>query len=223
MFKKYVKHCPQAMVQNYVGKCVLGKKSNEQAGENLIGYARVSTEEQSLEMQISALVKSGVPRKHIAVEKVSAAAQVRPELEAIIDGLRKGDTLVVWKMDRIARSVVDLLKKMERIEGAGAKFRSLTEQIDTTTPAGKLLFHVLAALAEFERDLIVERTRTGVKAAKARGVRFGQAPKLSDKDRAQAQKMRDRGDSIRVIAARFDVSHNTIRNWTTGPGRKRKK
>ena len=201
----------------------MGKKVEQRASENLIGYARVSTEEQSLEMQISALVKSGVPRKHIAVEKVSAAAQVRPELEAILDGLREGDTLVVWKMDRIASSLVDLLNKMGKIEKAGARFRSLTEQIDTTTPAGKLLFHVLGALAEFERDLIVERTRTGVKAAKARGVRFGQAPKLNPKQVKEAQRLRNKGQSIRQIAELFDVSHNTIRNWTTGPSRRRKK
>ena len=99
----------------------------------------------------------------------------------------------------------------------------MTEQIDTTTPAGKLLFHVLGALAEFERDLIVERTRSGVKAAKARGVRFGQQPKLTPQQVKQAQKMRDARKSIRVIAKHFDVSHNTIRNWTTGPSRKRRK
>lgn len=205
------------------GSVQVGRKVEKQASENLIGYARVSTEEQSLEMQIAALVKSGVPRKHISVEKVSAAVQVRPELEAIIDGLRSGDTLVVWKMDRIARSLVDLLNKMGKIEAAGARFKSLTEQIDTTTPAGKLLFHVLGALAEFERDLIVERTRSGVKAAKARGVRFGQQPKLSPTQVKEAQRLRNKGQSIRQIAEFYDVSHNTIRNWTTGPGRKRRK
>lgn len=191
--------------------------------ETLIGYARVSTEEQSLQMQIDALVRHGVPANNIAKEKVSAARAVRPVLEGILDGLRHGDTLVVYKMDRIARSLVDLIDKMTRIEKAGAGFRSLTEQIDTSTPGGRLIFHVLGALAEFERDLIRERTRTGVKAALARGVRFGQEPKLSPKDVERAQKMRDKGMSIRAIAAHYDVSHNTIRNWTTGPSRKRRK
>ena len=191
--------------------------------ENLIGYARVSIEEQSLEMQIQALMKAGVPKAHISVEKVSAARVVRPALEEILSGLRDGDTLVVWKMDRIARSLVDLLTKMDQIKASGASFRSLTEQIDTSTPGGRLIFHVLGALAEFERDLIRERTRTGVKAAQARGVRFGQEPKLSVRDREKAQKLRDKGMSIRVIADQFDVSHNTIGNWTTGPSRKRRK
>ena len=191
--------------------------------ENLIGYARVSTEEQSLEMQIQALMKAGVPKAHISVEKVSAARVVRPALEEILAGLRDGDTLVVWKMDRIARSLVDLLTKMDQIKASGASFRSLTEQIDTSTPGGRLIFHVLGALAEFERDLIVERTRSGVKAAKARGVRFGQQPKLSPAQVKEAQRLRNKGQSIRQIAEFFDVSHNTIRNWTTGPGRKRRK
>lgn len=191
--------------------------------ENLIGYARVSTEEQNLEMQISALTRNGVPRVNIAVEKVSAAASKRPALDGVLEGLRPGDVLVVWKMDRIARSLSDLMAKMATIVAAGASFKSLTEHIDTSTPGGRLIFHVLGALAEFERDLIVERTRAGVVAAKARGVRFGQEPKLSDKQVSKAQKMRDAGKSIRVIAAQFDVSHNTIRNWTTGPSRKRRK
>jgi DNA invertase Pin-like site-specific DNA recombinase len=199
--------------------CGLMKKPTE----NLIGYARVSTEEQSLEMQIDALVKAGVPRNNISVEKVSAARQKRPELDEILDGLRGGDTLVVWKMDRIARSLVDLLTKMDRISQSGASFRSITEQIDTTTPGGRLIFHVLGALAQFERDLIVERTRAGVKAAMARGVKFGTDPKLNEKQRAQAQKMRDNQVPIRTIAAHFNVSHNTIANWTHGPGRGRKK
>jgi len=189
--------------------------------ETLIGYARVSTEEQSLDMQIDALVKAGVPRANIAVEKISAAAQRRPELEAILDGLRESDVLVVWKMDRIARSLVDLLGKMDRINTSGASFKSLTEQLDTTTPGGRLIFHVLGALGEFERDLIVERTRAGVKAAQARGVRFGQPPKLTPAQRKKAQQMRNRGESIRAIASVFGVSHNTVRNWTAGPSQKR--
>lgn len=172
-------------------------------------------------MQIDRLIAAGVPADNIASEKVSAARAVRPVLEGVLNDLRHGDTLVVYKMDRIARSLIDLIEKMGRIEKAGAGFRSLTEQIDTSTPGGRLIFHVLGALAEFERDLIKERTRTGVKAAMARGVRFGVEPKLSGKQVEQAQKQRDRGDSIRLIASRFGVSHNTIRNWTVGPTRRR--
>lgn len=190
--------------------------------ENLIGYARVSTAEQSLQMQIDALVKAGVPRAHIAVEKVSAARANRPELDGILDGLREGDTLVVWKMDRIARNLVDLLTKMDRIKTAGASFKSLTEQIDTTAPGGRLIFHVLGSLAEFERDLIVERTRTGVKAAKARGVKFGQERALTDEQVEKAQAMRDDGIPVIKIAARFKIAPNTVRNWTRGPNDKRR-
>lgn len=185
--------------------------------ENLIGYARVSTAEQSLQMQIDALVKAGVPRAHIAVETVSAARAKRPELDTILAGLRPGDTLVVWKMDRIARNLVDLLTKMDTIKTAGASFKSLTEQIDTTTPGGRLIFHVLGSLAEFERDLIVERTRTGVKAAKARGVKFGQERALNDDQTLVAQRMRDDGIPVVKIAEKFKCAPNTIRNWTRGP------
>lgn len=164
-------------------------------------------------MQIQALVKAGVPRDNIVLEKGSAAKR-RPALDDLLSGIREGDELVVWKMDRIARSLKDLLGKMEYIRQAGCGFRSLTEQIDISTPGGRLLFHVLGALAEFERDLIVERTKSGVKRAKERGVRFGQERKLTDAQIKQAQKMRDMGKTTREIADHFGVSHNTIRNWT---------
>lgn len=189
----------------------------------LIGYARVSTEEQNLEMQIAALEKAGVPRSSIHVEKVSAAVSQRPKLSWAIESLREGDTLVCWKMDRIARSLADLMRRIKQIEDSGANFRSLTEHIDTTTPGGRLIFHVLGALAEFERDLIRERTRAGVKAAQERGVRFGVDPKLSPKQIAEAQRMRDRGQSVYKIAEHFDVAHTTIYNWTSGPKRPRKR
>lgn len=168
-------------------------------------------------------MKAGCERQHIHVEKVSGAASDRPKLEWCLDSLRPGDTLVVWKMDRLARSLVDLLGKMERLGKIGVQFVSITEKIDTTTPGGRLVFHVLAAIAEFERDLIRERTRAGVKAAMARGVKFGQDPKLSATQQKQAQKLRDKGIGLRVIAEQFDVSHSTIRAWTVGPGRTRKR
>lgn len=120
-------------------------------------------------------------------------------------------------------AIGDIVVDLVGMRGVVIGMRGDTEQIDTATPGGRLIFHVLGALAEFERDLIRERTRTGVKSAMARGVRFGQAPKLSPKQVEQAQRLRDKGESIRQIAERYDVSHNTIRNWTTGPGRKRKK
>lgn len=187
----------------------------------LVGYARVSTTEQNLDMQIEALTKAGVAKDHIHIEKVSGASVRRPKLEWALDSLRAGDTFVVWKMDRLARSLVDLLAKMKRLEEMGVEFVSLTEKIDTTTPGGRLIFHVLASIAEFERDLIRERTQAGVRAAMERGVKFGTDPILTPAQRKQAQKLRDKGISLRLIADEFKVSHSTIRAWTVGPGRKR--
>lgn len=189
------------------------RHTEPETGKNLIGYARVSTQEQNLEMQIDALIRAGVPRNHIVVEKVSAAAK-RKALDEIFDGLREGDELVVWKMDRLARNLKELIERMERIRALGCGFRSISEQIDVSTPAGKLLFHVVGALAEFERDLVIERTKAGVRRAMADGVKFGADPKLKPEDVKAAQKMRDGGQSIRTIAKQFKVSHNTIRNWT---------
>lgn len=179
--------------------------------------------EQNLEMQVDALKRSGVHPDNIHVEKVSGAASKRPTLEWALATLREGDTFVVWKLDRMARSLTDLLNKMEILRKSGASFRSLTEQIDTTTPGGRLIFHVMGAIAEFERDLIRERTRAGVKAAVERGVKFGQDPKLKPAQIKAAQKLRDKGVSMRDVGKRFGVSHSTIRAWTSGPGRARKK
>lgn len=191
-------------------------------GANLIGYARVSTEEQSLEMQIEALIRYGVPETHISVEKVSGAASKRPALDAILEGLRPGDRIVAWRLDRIGRDIRDLLDKMAFIEAKGAEFHSLTEHFDTKTPAGRMHMQFAMMMADHERNVTIERTREGVKAAVARGVKFGQDPFLSAAQVKQAQKMRDKGLSVRRIAEKFGCSHNTIRNWTTGLTRKRK-
>jgi DNA invertase Pin-like site-specific DNA recombinase len=189
----------------------------------MVGYARVSTAEQSMKMQIEALQKAGVRLDSIHQEHVSGAASRRPKLEWALKTLRPGDTFTVWKMDRMARSLVDLLKRMDQIKAEGAQFKSLTEEIDTNTPGGRLVFHVLGAIAEFERDLIRERTNAGVKAAMARGVKFGQPPALNPKQIKQAQVLRDKGTSVRTIAKQFKVSHATIYAWTRGPGQRRKR
>lgn len=167
-------------------------------------------------MQVQHLLKAGVRQSDIHVEKVSAASAKRPRLHWALENLREGDTLVVWKMDRLARSLLDLINKLKQIETAGARFRSLTEHIDTNTPGGRLIFHVLGALAEFERDLVVERTRAGVKVAQAAGKRFGVECKLSPQQKLQAQKMRDNGASAREIAKKYKVSAQTIYSWTVG-------
>lgn len=189
----------------------------------LIGYARVSTIEQNLEMQKQALLNAGVHPDALHVEHVSGASANRPVLEWALDELREGDTFCVWKLDRIARSLTDLLKRMEQIKQSGANFRSLTEDIDTNTASGRLLFHVMGAIAEFERDLIRERTKAGVRAAMERGVKFGPDRKLNAKQIAQAQKMRDAGKSLRTVAKHFGVSHTLIEDYTTGARRFRKK
>lgn len=167
--------------------------------------------------------RAGVTDASLYVEKVSAASSKRPMLERAIGDLRPGDTFTVWKMDRLARSLVDLLKRMRQIEAKGAGFKSLTEAIDTTTAAGRLVMHVMGAIAEFERDLIVERTKAGMEQARRDGKQVGQPQVLDDKQKSQAQKMRDRGVSVRKIAEHFKVSHGTVYNWTDGPKRARKK
>lgn len=134
----------------------------------LIGYARVSTQEQETNAQIDALTKAGCER--IYQEKRSGGNMRRPQLEELLLSLSPGQTVVVYKLDRIARSLKDLLAIIERIEAAGAEFRSLTEHMDTKSPAGRMIFQIVGAFAEFERELIRERTRVGMQAAMKRGV-----------------------------------------------------
>jgi DNA invertase Pin-like site-specific DNA recombinase len=174
----------------------------------LVGYARVSTIEQNLDMQVEALRRAGVAQERIHVEKLSASNKKRPKLDWAISVLRPGDVLVVWKLDRIARSLSDMLYRVQQIETAGAGFKSLTEQIDTTTPAGRLLLHVIGSLAQFERDLVVQRTRAGVAAAKARGVVFGQPKKLDDTQAKQCRKWKAEGKSVREIQALVKQQYN---------------
>src|SRR5437763_1565586 len=137
----------------------------------LIGYARVSTQEQTLSLQQDALHQAGCER--IFTDTASGAKADRPGLDDAVDHVRSGDTLVVWKLDRLGRSLPHLIETIRQLQERGIGFKSLTEQIDTTTSGGKLIFHVFAALAEFERDVIRERTRAGLTAARARGRRGG--------------------------------------------------
>ena len=150
----------------------------------LVGYARVSTLDQNPQLQIDALKQAGCERLY--VEKASGAHHDRPELKAALAYMRPGDTLVVWRLDRLGRSLKHLIEMMAELEGQGIGFQSVTEAIDTTTPGGKLVFHIFGALAEFERNLIRERTHAGLEAARARGRRGGRRKKLNDKQRAMA-------------------------------------
>jgi DNA invertase Pin-like site-specific DNA recombinase len=136
---------------------------------HLLGYARVSTTDQQPHLQVDALEQAGCDR--VFTETASGTRADRPTLEQLLDQLRPGDTLVVWKLDRLGRSLRHLVYTVSGLAGRGIGFRSLQEAIDTTTPGGKLVFHVFAALAEFERDLIRERTAAGLVAARARGRR----------------------------------------------------
>ena len=196
---------------------------NPNAPPMVIGYARVSTVEQSLSMQIAALKRAGVTDAGLYVEKVSAVSTRRPKLAEALDALRPGDTFAVWKMDRLARSLSDLLAKMDLITAKGAVFKSLTENIDLSTAGGKLMMQMLGVIAEFERNLTIERTTAGMARAREEGKQVGQPPALTPKQVEQAQKMRDKRKSVREIAAHFDVSHGTIYNWTDGPKRSRRK
>jgi DNA invertase Pin-like site-specific DNA recombinase len=144
----------------------------------LIGYARVSkTQDQDPTMQTQALRAAGVER--IFEERASGGRWDRPELHRLLNTLRPGDVLVVWKLDRLSRSLKDLLLLLERLDGLGVGFRSLTEHVDTTTPAGRMLLQMLGAFAEFEREMVRERTREGLAAARADGRVGGRRPKLS--------------------------------------------
>jgi DNA invertase Pin-like site-specific DNA recombinase len=176
----------------------------------IIGYARVSTEDQQLDAQTSALEDAGAGR--IYGEKISGTKKIRPELTRMIDQLRTGDVVVVTKYDRLSRSLQDLLTIVEAIRAKGAGFRSLAEDIDTTTPAGRLVFHVFASIAQFERERIAERTKEGLATARKRGRVGGRPPALSKERRAEVRRMRDQESrSISELARLFQVSPNTIR------------
>ena len=174
-----------------------------------IGYARVSTQDQNLDLQLKALKSAGCQK--IFREKVSGATRNRPEFQRMLDQIRVGDTVVVWKLDRLARSTRDLLNTMETLGDTGAKFQSLSEPwASTTTHAGKMIMTVFAGMAEFERDLIRERTSAGRDAAKLRGVRFGRPLKLNADQTALALDLFKQGKAVRDIARTFNVHEATI-------------
>lgn len=174
-----------------------------------IGYARVSTDDQNLDLQRDALHLSGV--QSIYEEMASGKSAGRPELEHCLKALRTGDTLVVWRLDRLGRSLPDLVRVVTELEGKGIGFESITEKIETTTAAGKLVFHVFAALAEFERNLIRERTQAGLVAARARGRKGGRKPKLDARQIKEIkQLMADSSIPVTQIAERYKVSRTTL-------------
>lgn len=183
---------------------------------SIIGYARVSTTDQTPDLQIDALKSAGAHR--IFIETASGAKSDRPQLAAALDYLRPGDALVVWKLDRLARSIRQLIDTIDALDGAGCGFRSLTEAIDTTSPTGKLVFHIFGALTEFERSIIRERTIAGLAAAKARGRRGGRPRVMSENMILAAKAMiRDGSMTIKEIADQLGVSDGTLYKYIPHP------
>ena len=177
-----------------------------------IGYARVSTEDQNLDMQIDALKEAKCD--HIYEEKMSGKINDRPALDKALNFMRKGDTLVVWKLDRLGRSLRHLIEVINDLMDDGMYFMSLQENIDTTSTSGKLIFHIFAALAEFEREIISERTKAGLKAAKTRGRYGGRPKKLDEKQTQMVKKMwKDHTIPIDEICRTFDISRPTLYNY----------
>lgn len=175
----------------------------------LVGYARVSTQDQTPVLQLDALAEAGCER--IFTERASGAQRERPKLAEAIDYMRPGDTLVIWKLDRLARSLRQLIETVEALSARNIGLRSLTEAIDTTTAGGRLVFHVFGALAEFERGVIRERTRAGLDAARARGRVGGRPPAISAEDLAVARALlRDPAITVEQVAGRLGVAPSTL-------------
>ena len=175
----------------------------------LIGYARVSTEDQDTAIQEAALRQAGCER--IYTEKASGGRWDRPELHRALEQLRPGDVLMVWKLDRLTRSLKDLVHLIDRIEKAGARFRSHTEPIDTSTPAGEMLAQMLGAVAQFERGIMRERTRAGLDAARKKGRIGGRRSKLNQEQKEEARRMVASGEKSAADVARlFNVHPSTI-------------
>lgn len=174
----------------------------------LIGYARVSRRTQNLDLQVAALREAGCAR--LFTEKMSGALTQRPELAAALDYARESDVLVVYKLDRLGRSLRHLVDVVHGLGERGVGFRSLTEQLDTTTPGGRLIFHVFAAIAEFERDLIRERTVDGLDAARAQGKVGGRPVVMTPEKIALARQLLDQGKRPTDVARTLSVSRGSV-------------
>lgn len=176
---------------------------------DLIGYSRVSTNDQDHALQTDALTKAGCVK--VFSDTASGTLDRRPQLDKALEYLRPGDTLVVWKLDRLGRSVKHLITTVTELGKRGVGFRSITEGFDTTTPGGKLLFHVLAGIAQFERDIISERTHAGLAAARARGQKGGRRPVMTPVKLAKAREMYDsKQHTMAEIAETVSVSRATL-------------
>jgi DNA invertase Pin-like site-specific DNA recombinase len=173
-----------------------------------IGYARVSTDDQNLSLQREALLVDGCDQ--IYEEMASGKNSERPELKNCLKALRSGDTLIVWKLDRLGRSLVDLISIVNSLPEKGVFFESLTEKIDTSSTAGKLIFHIFAVLADYERGLIRERTLAGLKAARNKGIIGGRPAKIDGQQIEEARKMVNSGLSVTRVAKMLNISRATL-------------
>jgi len=177
----------------------------------LIGYARVSTQDQNLELQFDALNKSGC--KKIFEDRVSGSRAERPGLNKLLEMLREGDTLVVWKLDRLGRSVKNLVDLVVELHKQGVQFKSLTDSIDTGTPSGRFFFHVMASLAQMERELTIECTRAGLEVARQLGRKGGRKRLMTDSKIESAKKLLANGIPPRDVAKNLGVSIPTLYRW----------
>ena len=173
------------------------------------GYARVSTDDQNSAMQLTALKRAGC-RAMFKDEGISGATTKRPALTRCLKTLQDGDTLIVWKLDRLGRSLRDLITMLDDLKHRGVNFKSLTESIDTETPTGRAMWQMIGVLAELERSLIVERTQAGMKEARRRGVQFGRKKKLTPAQVAKARKLIETGERVEDVAALYNVGRTTL-------------
>ncbi len=173
-----------------------------------IGYARVSTDEQNPDLQLAALQRAGC--KRVFTDKATGVHVQRPELTKCLKALAEGDTLIVWKLDRLGRSLRDLIGLLDDLKARNVAFRSLTEAIDTTTPTGRAMWQMVGILAELERSLIQERTTAGRVAAVARGVKMGRKPKLTPQQVTHARKLIEQGEHHDTVAHSLKVSRRTL-------------
>jgi DNA invertase Pin-like site-specific DNA recombinase len=176
-----------------------------------IGYARVSTHDQNLDLQVDALKNAGCDPRYIYTDEVTGTAANRPQLKKVMEHLREGDTLVVWRLDRLGRSLKNLIEWVEDLENRGVGFQSLTEDINTSTPTGKLVFQIFGALAEFERNLIRERTMAGLAAARSRGRLGGRRKALPPQKRQLVVDLyNEKKKTVGEICKLMDISKTTL-------------
>lgn len=209
MSRKTVKTLPGA------GAETIKRKKPRPAGSVsrgiMIGYARVSTQDQNLELQVKALTQAGCGR--IFEDKISGSRAERPGLIKAQESLRRGDTLVVWKLDRLGRSVKNLVDLVGELQAQGIQFKSVTDSIDTGTASGRFFFHVMASLAEMERELTVERTRAGLEVARQQGRVGGRKRLMTESKIKSARKLLASGVPPRDVAANLGVSVPTLYRW----------